>query len=114
MKRNLEKNRKYQRDWYYSHKDEAKAVKNRRKQEIKQWFKDYKATLVCECGENHPACLSFHHPNDDKTLDVATLVGRGYSIKRILLEIAKCEVKCENCHRKDAWNRFFAGVAELA
>lgn len=62
--------------------------------------------LKCEqCGENHPACLDFHHINPvSKDLEVSALVARGHSIDRIKKEIEKCKVLCSNCHRKLHWD----------
>lgn len=56
------------------------------------------------CGENHPACIQFHHHNDDKKSDVSLLVNNG-SKKTILDEVAKCTVLCANCHAKEHWNQ---------
>jgi hypothetical protein len=78
------------------------ASYHRRCQKIKTWFDEYKSTLFCQkCGENHPACLDFHHrvPNE-KEEQVAILVGKRRSIQRIMKEIEKCDVLCANCHRK--------------
>lgn len=71
-----------------------------RKAQIK-WFQEFKATLLCKiCGENDPSCLDFHHrQNDDKEHEVSSLINHA-SRKRILDEIAKCDVLCANCHRK--------------
>lgn len=69
--------------------------------EKKKWFLDYKKTLKCKCGESHPACIEFHHRNPKKKDDcVSNMALRGYSKKRILKEIAKCDVMCANCHAK--------------
>lgn len=76
-------------------------VKNR-KEGIIDWFKDYKKGLSCiVCGENHPACIDFHH-KDKKTKDrpVCILVQCGVGKERIIKEIEKCDVLCANCHRK--------------
>lgn len=71
-----------------------------RKAAIKRWFREYKRMLKCgDCGENHWACLDFHHTGR-KESTVAMLLRDGVSIHRILEEIARCEVLCANCHRK--------------
>jgi len=63
----------------------------------------FKAGKRCEiCGEDHPACLDFHHkPGEAKLFTVADAVARGYSDADIWAEIAKCRVLCANCHRKE-------------
>ena len=64
--------------------------------------------MKCEiCGEDHPACIDFHHKNPEEKLgDVSDMVGFAYSEDRILQEIAKCNVWCSNCHRKHHWSFF--------
>lgn len=53
--------------WYEENKAKHIAYVINRDKKIKYWLKEYKETLKCEnCGENHPACLDFHHvdPNE--------------------------------------------------
>ncbi len=72
---------------------------------IKQWYHDFKRTLTCSvCPENHPQCLHFHHIDpSDKVLKIAAAVARGWSVPRLLAEMAKCVVLCGNCHAKEHW-----------
>jgi hypothetical protein len=65
-----------------------------------KWFREYKKTLKCSCGENHPACLSFHHKNpEEKTNTVANLACT-HSPAKVKNEIDKCDILCRNCHTK--------------
>lgn len=74
-----------------------------RKQEFFAWWVAYKSQLKCQrCPENHPACLHFHHTNDDKEADVSKLVQNGCK-EKVLLEVAKCIPLCANCHAKEHW-----------
>jgi len=50
-----------------------------------------------DCGEPDPVVLEFDHLSD-KEEDVSTLLARNW--KLVLAEIAKCEVRCANCHRR--------------
>jgi hypothetical protein len=107
-----EEMRAYRRKWYAANRERAKAQVNKRKEALKAWFAEYKATLTCVvCGENHIACLDFHHRNpSEKDVAVSVAVGqRGWSRKRILAEIAKCDVLCANCHRKLHWEEEIGG-----
>jgi len=84
--------------------------KERRKEwsrEQRKKYGDYKCTLKCSiCGENHPACLEFHHKNGKEkgNLRISRQVGY-FSFGRILKEIRECIVLCANCHRKLHYHR---------
>lgn len=98
--KNPEKRRECRIRWYANNKESERQHVKRRKLEIKKWFKEYKNKLKCsKCPENYSACLDFHHKGN-KDMLIPKMVAEGYSIKRILIEIAKCEVLCANCHRK--------------
>ena len=90
----------YQR-YYYKNKKQEILRTTKRKKEIIEWFKKYKSNLECEnCGEDHSACLDFHH-SEEKETSVSDLVrNTTSSISRIKKEIDKCQVLCANCHRK--------------
>lgn len=96
------RNRRYREDPEFR----ASRLKDRadRRRNLVQWLAEYKSTLSCiRCGENHPACLEFHHLEGKagKWDEVSDMVRRLLSKKRILAEIAKCEVLGANCHRKE-------------
>jgi hypothetical protein len=79
-----------------------KRNRERREAELRAWFAELKSVLFCaRCGENHPACLHFHHSDPAaKETTIADAVRRGFSRQRLLAEIAKCDVLCANCHLK--------------
>jgi len=52
-----------------------------------------------DCGVCDLRVLDFdHRPGSAKRYDVMRMVRDGYSIRIISEEIAKCEVRCRNCH----------------
>lgn len=57
-------------------------------------------SACADCGESDPACLDFDHVRGEKRMSVATMVGYAYGWEAVRAEIAKCEVRCANCHRK--------------
>lgn len=64
------------------------------------------ATSCCQdCGESDPVVLEFDHTSDDKSSNVSLLVQQGYGWKRVLAEIAKCDIVCANCHRRRTYSR---------
>lgn len=76
--------------------------KKSRREEIRQWFVEYKQTLACaDCGVADHRVLEFHH-RDKSTKEgkISDWVTKGIKSKEnILVEIAKCDVLCANCHR---------------
>ena len=94
------------RAWYAKTKHLSAArrreQRNLRKREISGWYAELKSQLVCSrCGEDHPACIQFHHLDPaKKEASVADAVRKGWGRARILREMASCEVLCANCHAK--------------
>lgn len=55
-----------------------------------------------DCGETDPVVLEFDHIRD-KRGDVTQMISGGLLWDTVEAEIAKCEVRCVNCHvRKSA------------
>lgn len=52
-----------------------------------------------DCGCTDIRCLEFDHVRGKKTANIAVLLKNAASWPRIEAEIAKCEVRCANCHR---------------
>lgn len=92
--------KEYRRKHYEENKAKYIAKASQWNKDFAQWWRDYKSDLECKtCGENHPACLQFHHTHDDKEGNVAQFIQQGNKTKA-LAEIKKCEVLCANCHFK--------------
>jgi hypothetical protein len=69
-------------------------------------FQEIKLARGCvDCGyKAHPAALDFdHRPGEIKTYAVCTMAGMSQAL--IDAEIAKCDVRCANCHRISTFNR---------
>lgn len=69
---------------------------------LQQYVWDIKEESECRyCGEDHPACLDFHHIDPGrKSGNIGDLIRKRYTKQRLQAEIDKCEVVCSNCHRK--------------
>jgi len=78
------------------------AAHNRRYRALNRRFvDDYLAEHPCvDCGESDIVVLEFDHVHGDKRGAVSALIARAWSTNRIAEEIAKCEVRCANCHRR--------------
>ncbi len=74
---------------------------------------DYLACHPCvDCGQTDIRLLEFDHVQGKKSDNISRMIGIGYSWPTIEAEIAKCEVRCANCHRikeserSGSWRRF--------
>ena len=52
-----------------------------------------------------PYVMQFDHLGEDKDRDIATLTRSPVSLARLMVEIAKCEVVCANCHAERTHER---------
>ena len=69
------------------------------------YVREYLRSHPCvDCGESDIRCLDFDHLGD-KVENVTRLAGNGVSVVCLEAEIAKCEVRCANCHRKVTYDR---------
>lgn len=97
------------RKWVKNHYDKnvqyyVQKASKRRKEVIhvlNEKIYDYLENHPCvDCGESDPVVLEFDHVRGVKSYEVSTLGWRLVSWDSVLREIAKCEVRCANCHRR--------------
>ena len=69
-----------------------------RNRELMIWYLNHHPCV--DCGNDDILVLDFDHMLGTKTADVSILVSRGASWERIEREMAKCVVRCANCHRR--------------
>lgn len=70
----------------------------------------YLAIHPCvDCGISDPLVMEFDHVRGTKIREVSLLVREGATLARLRAEIAKCAVRCANCHRRktarELWGR---------
>jgi hypothetical protein len=59
-----------------------------------------------DCGEPDLRVLDFdHREGTEKAAEVMKLAKAAYSWTRVMDEIAKCDVRCRNCHAKVTYER---------
>lgn len=98
-------NKKRSREYYSDNKAHHKNIVYNRKidhiHSSKQFIYEYLKVHGCvDCFEKDPIVLDFDHVRDKKYRGISQMVHRGNSLEKIKEEIAKCEVRCANCHRR--------------
>jgi hypothetical protein len=106
----IEKRREASRRHYAKHRDRviASAKKNSKiaRNRIRTHINTHLRAHPCvDCGEANIIVLEFDHIGDDKHFSISDAVRHGYSMTKLKNEIAKCEVRCANCHRKKTYER---------
>ena len=99
--------RNYRRD-AQRHRARTRLNSQRRRADSRERSIAYLSSHPCvDCGEQDVVVLDFDHVSS-KQSDVSTLIAMGASWERILAEIARCQVRCANCHRRRTAERMAA------
>lgn len=89
--------------YYHENKEHHKKVINERNKLIisenrKRLFNYYSNNPCVDCGETNPVVLESDHKDGvDKKYDISAMIS--HSWVKIEEELAKCDVRCANCHR---------------
>ena len=97
--------RECNRAWHAANKEDhnrlIRARARRYKAALQQRIIEYLLEHPCvDCGEDDIVVLEFDHVRGEKVAAVTTLVGSLEPWARVAAEIAKCDVRCANCHRR--------------
>jgi hypothetical protein len=87
------------------YRERNRKLKIRNQIAIYEWLQN-KACVDCEV--DNPVVLTFDHNPDKgkKKLEVSNMVKQSWGLQTIFDEIAKCEIRCFNCHMiKDSLRR---------
>lgn len=76
------------------------------KKSCQDWVLEYLQMNPCtDCAESDPVVLEFDHREEEvKLFNISDKIGR-ISIDKIQSEVAKCDVRCANCHRRMTYRR---------
>lgn len=90
----------YYRKYHEQNKEKIKQTKKDRLLTIKIYVCEYLTQNHCvDCGESDIVCLDFDHIKDKKAT-INHMLSKEYSLDNIIDEIAKCQVRCGNCHKR--------------
>lgn len=70
--------------------------KKRNREVVTNYLKD---NPCVDCGNTDIRVLEFDHVEDNKEGNISHAVNNAWSLKRLKSEMAKCEIRCANCHR---------------
>ena len=90
------------------------AQKKRYRAQLIDWYRSLKDGQPCtDCGGffHYSAMEWDHRPGVPKTAELSSLIVNTHSKRRVLEEIAKCDLVCANCHAVRTYNRI-RGVAQ--
>lgn len=96
--------RRISRNYYNNNQEKMKSQINearvKRRDSIRIYMFNHLSQNPCvDCGESDPRVLEFDHLRD-KEHNVSGMIRNGNSLDKVKEEIAKCEVRCANCHRR--------------
>lgn len=115
--------RNYIREHYQKNLDYYIQKARKRNLKIKRTGESYIAKYLkshpcVDCGESDILVLEFdHRKNIEKETEISSSLKKFNSLVKLKQEIAKCDVRCANCHRKKtafeqkSWKLKFAPVA---
>jgi hypothetical protein len=85
----------------------TKARRHRERDSYWAWLMTYLQSHPCvDCGETDPVVLTFDHRELTEKIDtIGRLLSRSGWTK-FLAEVAKCDVRCANCHRMRTAEQF--------
>jgi hypothetical protein len=96
--------KEYDAAWYRANKRKRQAKVRADRRAHVEWMDSLKEGRPCaDCGRTYPPYVMEwdHLPGAGvKTLVLADTRRAAHSKKRILAELAKCELVCANCHRE--------------
>ena len=108
--KDIEQRREASRRHYAKHRDKviakAKVLSKKARDRVRTHINTHLKVNPCvDCGETDPIILEFDHVTGTKDFNISDAVRFGYGMKKIIAEMAKCEVRCANCHRKKTYER---------
>lgn len=87
----------------YKQRARAHAVLMRAR--VRELVREAKSRPCADCGVSYPFYVMQFDHLFDKEFNIGDAIRRSYGVKRVLAEIAKCEVVCSNCHAERTYRR---------
>lgn len=100
----------YDRNYYKDNPQRAPKIRlaeSAKRARTREWIGQYLKDNPCvDCGESDIVVLEFdHRDRSDKLANISAMV-QSYSLESVKKEIAKCDVRCANCHKRVTAKQF--------
>jgi hypothetical protein len=110
---------KYRRQHYLANRDsyvrrEVERIESFRRTNRLRLLEYLRSHPCVDCGENDPVVLEFDHRDPETKRDAVTAIAARKPWKFVVCEIAKCDVRCVNCHRRRTAEQFKWVYADAA
>ncbi len=87
--------------------ERARRRRRRDRDRFAAFMLDYFQSHPClDCGETDPRVLEFDHRDGTEKLKAVSAFTHSQDWDGFLAEIAKCDVRCVNCHRRRTAQQF--------
>lgn len=111
------KRQAYLKSYYAGENGEKRKryLKARYRRQMEQ-IREIKAQRGCQdCGEKDPIVLEFDHRDPSsktrkKSVRTHNPIHPCLNWERLLIEIAKCDVRCAKCHRRRTYKQYQEGI----
>ena len=85
-------------NWRINNPEQSRDIRRNFQRKRRTLINTLKNKLCADCkGKFPPECMDFDHVRGEKSFNLA--IALTHSMKRILNEVAKCDLVCANCHR---------------
>lgn len=86
------------RKWKLAHPKKWRQAVKKYKDGYSTWLVEQKNAACKDCGGSFDSeCMDFDHVRGRKLFNIGA--NRPHARSRVLIEIAKCDLVCSNCHR---------------
>lgn len=90
--------RRWQKDNAERNREHNRRANAKRMGPLKQIIRQVKSKPCVDCGVRLPwQCMDLDHVRGRKVRTIGN--GTGFGVETLQAEIAKCDVRCPNCHR---------------
>lgn len=94
-------------EYYQANKAKFASRRIKYRERNRLWIWEYLLEHPCiDCDEKDPRVLEFDHIDPSTKIEAISSMSSNAKLQDIIDEVAKCEVRCANCHRIKTYDQF--------